>query len=102
GKQIATKKTDSRGFFKFDQVPAGNFEVRFPESIDIGGKPWELQAGQEQQVAITLAAGEVKLLNAVSFQPEQYIIQKQVTVDGQPADGILVDVRRPGERLALK
>lgn len=100
--RLATTHTDLEGFFAFDMDNLGNFEVRFPKQHIAHGKPWELPEGKEK-LAFALAAGEVKLLDAVSYQPETFIIKKSV-LDGnhQPANGILVDVRPKGAASALQ
>jgi hypothetical protein len=103
GGRVAATQTNPEGFYEFDIDHAGNFEVHFPKQIpNPAGKAWELPDEKEKPLAVALAAGEVKLLDAVSYQREQFIIEKPVLVGGRRADGILVDVRRPKERVALQ
>jgi hypothetical protein len=103
GGRLDSTQTNPEGFYEFNVDNPGNFEVHFPRQIpNPAGKAWKLPEAQEKPLALALAAGEVKLLDAVSYQQEQFIIEKPVLVGGQPAEGILVDVRRPNERVALQ
>jgi hypothetical protein len=64
-------------------------------------KSLELPEQQQKQI-FDLKAREVKLAALVLYQPEPHIIERQVFIGDQPADGILVDVRHPGAPSALQ
>jgi hypothetical protein len=99
-RNVVPTRTDGEGFYQFVKLPAGSFEVRFERRIDRFGKSLELPDGQKKPVA--LKKGELKLLGAVSYLPEPHIIERQVLINDRPADGILVDVRCPGEPSAIQ
>ena len=96
-------KTNGNGFYAFKYLRPGAVDVVFPNPTkDASGNTWELPEGQSGKQSFVLNAGEIRQAATVAYGPEQHIIEKRVTIAGQPAAGILVDVRQPGTSTAIE
>jgi hypothetical protein len=106
GATVKSAKTDNQGFYYFDcefgtDQPT-DFAVSFEDTpITIGVKNWELLEGKGKRLHFRLAPGEVKLLDPVSYHLEPHIIERTIRIYGRVAEGILVEVRKPGAPGAL-
>jgi hypothetical protein len=96
---VNERKTDDNGSWVFANLPPGSYQVRYPDQIL--GKSLELPRERQTQ-CFDIHAGDVKMATPVAYQPEPHIIERQVWIGDQPADGILVDVRHAGARSALQ
>lgn len=97
------EKTNGNGIYAFKGVRPGAVDLVFPNPAkDSGGGTWELQEGQTGKQSFVLKSGEIRQVLTVAYQLEQHIIEKQVTIAGQPAVGILVDVRLPKATTAIE
>jgi hypothetical protein len=91
--------TNANGLWIFSELQPGRYQVRFP--LAIPSKSLEL-VGDDPTQTFDLKAGDAKLAATVTYQPEPHVIEQMVLIGDQPAEGILVDVRKPGAHFALQ
>jgi hypothetical protein len=99
GTPLGSAVTNNNGLWTFPGLQPGDYQVRFQQVIP--SKSLEL-VGQGQVQPFELKAGDSKFAATVTYQPEPHIIEQLVLIGDQPAEGILVDVRKPGAPSALQ
>jgi hypothetical protein len=99
GPRTLCTTTNDVGLWTFPRLQPGSYQVHFPKEIPARS----LELPDEQQIqSFNLKAGDAKLAATVTYRPEPHIIEQLVLIGDQPAEGILVEVRKPGAQFALQ
>ncbi len=100
-REWATARTDGSGQFKFENLPAGNYDLRASKQ-GFGNAIYGANSMRETGKTITLADGEIREGLTLRFIHSASISGRVVDSDGDPAPNMLVQLRRFGRSLGRR